>query len=78
MQGKKAEKRSDLLLNALVFVVETVVRAGARMPREKMRHFVLVEIHLADVGLIILVVIVKNAAFAVGSGGLAVVHDASV
>ena len=58
----------DLLLHALVFVVEAVVGAGARATCQKTHHFVLVQIHGANVGVPILVVIVKDAALAVGFG----------
>ena len=46
---------------ALVFIVESVIRTGARVTAEKLYHFILVKIHLTTVAIVFLVVVVKNA-----------------
>ena len=55
---------SYLPLHTLVLVVEAVVMATARISREKSRHLVLVQIHIAGVGVRIFVVNVELAALA--------------
>jgi hypothetical protein len=53
-------------MNALIFVVKTVIRTGMIPPGEKALHLVLVQITDANVGIQILVKIVIDTAFAVG------------
>ena len=55
---------SDLPLYAFIFVVEAIVMAASRIPREELRHLVLVKIHIAGVGVGVLIVNVKLAALA--------------
>ena len=61
-------------MNALVFVVEAVIRAGARFVRQKALHFVLIEPCGANVFLVLLVLVVKLAGVAATCGLLLVVH----
>ena len=58
-------RRSNLLLNALIFIVKAIIGTGTRVSRKKAHHLILVEVHRADVGFIILVVVIEYAALAV-------------
>ena len=53
-----------MLLYALILVVKSVIRAGARVSGEEARHFVLVKIELAGISVVVLVIIIKYTAFA--------------
>ena len=57
---------------ALVFVIIAVIRAGLTRSRKEADHLVLVQIHAANVGVVILVVVVKYAGFA--GGGIGIAH----
>ena len=61
---------SDLLMNALVFVVVAIVGAASRLSRDEGDHLVLVQIDLADVGVQLLVVVVELAVLTPSDGGL--------
>ena len=52
-------------MNALVFVIKTVVRAASRVSAEEVYHLILVESHIAHVCVKLLVVIVKLTGFAI-------------
>ena len=55
----------NLLLHALIFVVESVIGAMSRIVREKIAHVVLVQGNEANVCVVFLVVIVKFTALAI-------------
>ena len=56
---------SDLLMYAFIFIVKAVIGARGGLACEKSSHFILVKAHRAGIFLVIFVIIVKLAAFAV-------------
>ena len=56
---------SNLLLDALVLVVKAVIRAIGGMAGQVAHHFILVKIHLTRVAVVVLIIIVKDAALAI-------------
>ena len=56
---------SVLLLHAFILVIKAVEGARPILSREKGTHFILIEVHCANIFFIFFVIVVKNAGFAV-------------
>ena len=56
---------SDLLMDAFIFIVKAVIGAGGGFACEKSSHLILVKAHRAGIFLVVFIIIVKLAAFAV-------------
>ena len=59
--------RSNLLLNAFVFIVKAIKGTRLCSSGKKGDHLVLVKIHLTSIAVIFFVVIIKHAAFTRGA-----------
>ena len=65
MEGTPSAAFLYLLVYAFVLIVKAVIGTSLGLPGEKLPKLVLIQIHGANVAFIILVIIVKHAAFAI-------------